>query len=100
MARGVDRQPGEPFQGERGGVEMGGAADAAHARRDDEAVLGGAADQELLEAAEQGADAAGVDDAIAFEVDLEFQVAFDAVEIDVEGGAGHDRALRAPCPGS
>ena len=30
-----------------------------------------------------------VDDALAVQIDLELQVAFDPVEVDVEGGAGH-----------
>jgi hypothetical protein len=97
---GRDGQPGEALEGQRGGVQVGGAADAAHPRGDHQAVLGGAADQELLEAAEQGADAAGVHHSVAVEVDLEFEVAFDAVEVDVEGGACHGRwAFRVPCRG-
>ena len=86
---GRDRQAGQALQGQGRGVQVGGAADAAHPRRDHQAVFRGAADQELLEAAEQGADAAGVHHPVAVEVHLELQVAFDAVEVDVEGDARH-----------
>ena len=85
---------------EGGGIQAGRAADAAHPRGDHEAVLGRAADQELLEAAEQGADAAGVDDAVAVQVHLEPGGRLRrAVQIDVEGGAGHG-GVWSPCPGS
>lgn len=83
------RQPPEPFEGQYGGVEMGGAADAADTRRDHQRVARRAIHQQLFETAEQGADTAGIDDATAFDIDLEFEVSLDPVEIDTNGSPRH-----------
>jgi hypothetical protein len=90
-AGGVGRHRRGPdlLQRQHAGIEVGGAADAADPRRDDHRVARGAAEQDLLEAAVHGALGARGHHHAVLQRDLHAEVAFDAVEIEVQFDAGH-----------
>jgi hypothetical protein len=82
-ARGVggDRRAVRRLERGHRGVELRGAADAADARGDDERVLGIAAHEDLLEAAEHRPDTPRVGDRVAVELQPYLHVALDPVEV-------------------
>ena len=94
------RDAGDPFQrgGRRGEVAL--AADAADARRQDEAVEGSPPFQHLLEAAVHGGRGAGVDDDAVLDLGGDLEVPLDAVERDFDRPAGADHSAPPFRPGS
>lgn len=77
------RDAGDAVERARGGHQVGGAADAADTRGDHQTIERAAPLHDVLEAAEHRARTPGIDDAVVFELDADFQVAFDAVEGNV-----------------
>src|SRR5262249_13800128 len=77
-----------------GGVELRRAANAADARRDDERVFRIAPEENLLKAAVHRAHAPGVGDRVVVDLQLDFEVTFDTIQIHLDNSPGDSPILR------
>src|SRR5215471_3024178 len=77
------------LQSRGGGVELRRAANAADARRDNERVFGIAPEEDLLKAAVHRAYAPGVGDRVVVDLQLDFEVTFDTIQIHLDNSPSH-----------